>query len=102
MDLLIVGFELKASGFEVVLSIVKEDKLDPSGFKVVSGTVDLSKAYELEKNGFKVVSRIVEPSEVNELGKSGFKVIFDEEPSQQARALYKKGLACWHQDFNEQ
>ena len=78
LDLLIVGFELKASGFKVVLSIVKEDKLDPCGFKVVSGTVDLSKAYELEKNGFKVVSRIVEPSEVNELGKSGFKVIFDD------------------------
>ena len=71
LDLLIVGFELKASGFEVVLSIVKEEKLEPSGFKVISGTVDLSKAYELEKNGFKVVSRIVEPSEVNELGKSG-------------------------------
>ena len=78
LDPLIVGFELKASGFEVVLSIVKEDKLDPSCFKVVSGTVDLSKAYELEKNGFKVVSRIVEPSEVNELGKSGFKVVFDD------------------------
>ena len=78
LDLLIVGFELKASGFEVVSFIVREEKLDPSGFKVVSGTVDLSNAYELEKNGFKVVSRIVETSEVNELGKSGFKVVFDD------------------------
>ena len=72
--------EANPSGFKVVSDTVDPpniEKLNTSGFKVVSNCVDPTTGDRLDTCGFKVVSEIVEPSKVNGLGASGVKVVSD-------------------------